>query len=153
MKKSQADIAEIMAISANITKKVKRGNPALIINQFAEKLAEKEIALSPAQADNILAVIDRIESGKPEPTDNIINTIGSRGGKRKEGNPISWWKNLIYIWQAAIIVDFRNDRIIDFQAGQVFDFNKKTIIDMTAQDINDLMRISMTNSETKEPKS
>lgn len=137
-----AEIAKISAISKNLEKKRRgRGNPALLINSFAEQLANREVTLNAADESDLFEMIDRIISGEPAQDNSTIQVVGTRGGKRKDGQAISWYRNLVFIWQAGVIIDFRNDRLFDFQSGSVFDFGKKKAMKMSDDKITDFLKV------------
>lgn len=135
------DIAKITAISKNLEKKKKgRGNPALLINSFAESLANREVSLNAVDESDLFEIIDRIYSGEPKQDDSIIRAVGAIGKHRKDGT-YGWYKNMLIIFKAGLFIDYRNNRLFDFPEGLVMDFQKKKMMKMTDDDIEEFIKV------------
>lgn len=137
------DIAAEVAIRRNVEAKKERaakGNLILEVGFIAQQLANRDIELTANQQDSMWILLDAIKSGSDPTQELFIRTIGTIAGEKKRKSPVSWFRNLFYIFEAQIVVDMRNNRVFDFLTGQIYDFTRKRILDMADNDIDYLLK-------------
>lgn len=143
------EIAKALAISRNVSEKVDPQALTNNINEIAQMLAEREIKLNAVQRKDLWECLERIRNDE-EPTDTtIILPVGASKATRKGGS-FGWFKNLIVIHSANLMIDIRNARLFDHAEQIVFDFARKTRKPMTDADIADFIKVTKAATQDME---
>ncbi len=141
---SDKDTGKAMAIQKNIAKKKereKKGDICLKASEFAQALANRDKELSPGMEDAFWRFMEFVETGKDDTTmTDFSKVVGSLGGDGKRKQPYGWYRNLLIIFSAGLIIDFRNRRAMDFQTRQVIDYSSRQIRSMSETEINSLFK-------------
>lgn len=137
------ETAKSIAIGKNLERKKERdkaGNLAIRVNELAVQLANRDIELTPGQADALIEFFSILESGKEPTKADFSKILGSKGGKGERKSALGWYRNLFIIFEAGLIIDFRNRRAMDFFTREVYDYSTKSIRNMTDSEIDDLFK-------------